>query len=297
MPYLSFVLICAVWSSSFILMKRATVCFSPAAVGFGRVLGGALVLAVLWWFRSHRNTLRRQDLGVLALVVACGFVWPYALQPYLVARNGSAFVGMTIGFTPMLTIVASIPLLGLVPTARQFLGVSGALVCLGMLMVDAWHRETPVPDMALAVSVPLGYAIANTMIRRSLRHVSPLELTFISLTAAGVLLLPVACLTATPTTATRADLPAAVACLAILGVVGTGLAMYLFNKLIHEQGPLFAGMVTNLSPVGALLWGWVDRERVTPLQVFALIGLVAMVTIVQFGAAVAPLQVARDPAE
>jgi drug/metabolite transporter (DMT)-like permease len=151
--------------------------------------------------------------------------------------------------------------------------------------------------MTLASSVPLGYAIANTIIRRSLRHVSPLELTLVSLASAGALLLPAAFFTVPPTTANQADFPAAVACLAILGIVGTGLAMYLFNKLIHEQGPLFAGMVTNLSPVGALLWGWVDRERVTPMQVIALAGLVAMVTIVQFGAAVAPARAAHEPAE
>ena len=72
------------------------------------------------------------------------------------------------------------------------------------------------------------------------------------------------------------------------GVLGTGLAMFLFNVLIHGHGPLFAGMVTNLVPVGALLWGWSDGEKVTMTQVKALVGLLLMVTLVQYDAAHRP---------
>jgi hypothetical protein len=44
-------------------------------------------------------------------------------------------------------------------------------------------------------------------------------------------------------------------------------------------------MATNLVPIGALAWGWADHEQVTSRQILALIGLVSMVTVVQFGAA------------
>ena len=72
-----------------------------------------------------------------------------------------------------------------------------------------------------------------------------------------------------------------VASVVVLGVLGTGLAVFLFYKLILSQGPLFAGMVAYLIPVGALLWGWADGERITLLQVSALAGVLAMVAVVQ----------------
>ena len=50
----------------------------------------------------------------------------------------------------------------------------------------------------------------------------------------------------------------AIASVAVLGVFGTGVAIWLFNKLISEQGPLFAGMVTNLVPIGAV---WLSSAR------------------------------------
>lgn len=284
MPYLWFALICTVWGGSFILMKKAALVFSPFAVGLGRAVGGAATLALLWWWQSRRRSLTARDLAPLALVVFCGFAWPYSMQPYLVARHGSAFVGLTITFTPLLTIIASVPLLGIYPTRRQFLGVLGALVFLGLLLHDGRERNIPAEDLFWAVTVPLGYAVTNTIIRRSLGHVPALELTLVSLSIAAVVLIPFVVLTSGPVGASASDLPQAIISLLILGVIGTGLAMYLFNQLIHDHGPLFAGMVTNLVPVGALAWAWIDDERVTPLQVAALIGLLLMVGLVQYGA-------------
>jgi drug/metabolite transporter (DMT)-like permease len=283
MPYLWFALICTVWGGSFILMKKAVLVFSPVAVGMGRALGGAAVLALLWWWRSGRRSMTARDLPPLALVVFCGFAWPYSMQPYLVSRHGSAFVGLTVTFTPLLTIIASVPLLGIYPTRRQLLGVLGALVFLGLLLVDGWERNVPPQDLLWAVTVPLGYSVTNTVIRRSLRHVSALELTLASLALAAAVLIPLVVLHPAAAEASTGDLPQAILALLILGVIGTGLAMYLFNQLIHDHGPLFAGMVTNIIPIGALAWGWIDHEQVTPLQIAALTGLLAMVGLVQYG--------------
>jgi drug/metabolite transporter (DMT)-like permease len=61
--------------------------------------------------------------------------------------------------------------------------------------------------------------------------------------------------------------------------------MYWFNYLVQHHGPLFAGMVTNVVPLGAVLLGWADQETVSPLQLAALIGIVIMVALVQYGGA------------
>ena len=46
----------------------------------------------------------------------------------------------------------------------------------------------------------------------------------------------------------------------ILGVVGTALAMVLFNKLIQFVSPVFASSVTYLIPIVAVAWGLFDGE-------------------------------------
>jgi drug/metabolite transporter (DMT)-like permease len=53
---------------------------------------------------------------------------------------------------------------------------------------------------------------------------------------------------------------------AILGVIGTGIANVLFYKLIQISSPVFATSVTYLIPVVAFFWGLLDNEMLTPVQ-------------------------------
>ncbi|HVW37193.1 MAG TPA: DMT family transporter [Pirellulales bacterium] len=285
MPYLLFSLLCLIWGSSFILMKKASLAFSPLEVGAGRVVGGAAVLGVVWLLKRLPSSLRRGDGAALGFVVIAGMAWPYCVQPWLVERHGSGFIGTTVSFVPLLTIAVSIPLLGEFPNRRQLVGVFGGLACMGLLTLDGFDRQVPTIDLLLAGSVPLCYALANVCIRRQLQHVPSLPLSTWILGMAAAVLLPAALATNSPSTVSGERLPLAISALAILGVLGTGVGTLIFNKMVLDQGPLFAGMVTYLVPVGALVWGWLDEERVTLLQACALAGIFVMVALVQYGAA------------
>jgi drug/metabolite transporter (DMT)-like permease len=76
----------------------------------------------------------------------------------------------------------------------------------------------------------------------------------------------------------------AIASLVFLGAIGTGAAIWLFNRLIISHGPLFAGMVTHVFPIIALAWGAFDEEQITGRQMAAMAGVLMMVALVQFGA-------------
>lgn len=289
MPYVWFAVVCSIWGSSFILMKRAMLCLSPVSVGAWRDFGGAAVLAVIFLAAACRPAVRRRDIVPLMGVAILGFAWPHSVQPELVGRIGVAFVGMTVGMTPLLTILVSIPMLGVYPTARQVFGVIGALVCMAILMQDGLRHHVAVADLLLAFSVPLTYSFANSWIRRSLRHLPPLELTLLCLASASAVLLPLSAVIGERRTYDSQDLVVGIGAVAMLGVAGTGIATLLFNKLVQDEGPLFASMAINLVPVGAAIWGWVEGEHITQTQFVALVGILVMVTIVQFGSAQRPV--------
>ena len=65
MPYVWFVVVCFIWGSSFILMKRAMLCLSPVSIGAWRDFGGALVLALIFLVARHKFSLRRADLQAI----------------------------------------------------------------------------------------------------------------------------------------------------------------------------------------------------------------------------------------
>lgn len=284
MHYVLFIAISLLWSASFILMKRAALAFGPVGIAAGRDLAGAAALAIIWILRSEGWPFtRRRHWRDLLVIAAIGNVFSFIVQPYLIASTqNSGFIGMMVAFVPLLTILVSIPLIRTWPTRRQFLGVLGGLVCMGVIFQDGLGRAMPWWQLVLALGIPLCYALSNTWVKRAFSGVSPLAVSCMGLLLAGGMLLgPGLTLPGEGITANE-HLPLAAGSLAILGVLGTGLATFGFYWLVQKHGPLFAGMVTYLIPVGAVIIGWLDGETVTWLQAAALVGVILMVIIVQY---------------
>jgi len=290
--YVYFLLLCFVWGSSFILMERALHAFGPLGVGLGRLLGGTAVLAVIWCLQRHPYRPTRRDLLHITFVTFVATTVPFVVLPYVVAQGfGHSYMGMMMAIVPLATILISIPMLRLWPTGRQLIGVVGGFICLGFILQDGSHRGMSVALLALAASVPITYSFGNTYIKWKLDHVPALPLTTLLLGIAGVMLLPVHYIAplrnyfdlAPPARPT--DWLQAVASLAFLGIVATGLSVLVFIHLVLKQGPLFAGMITYVVPVLAILWGAYDHETITPQQMVAMAGVLAMVALVQYGSA------------
>ncbi len=52
----------------------------------------------------------------------------------------------------------------------------------------------------------------------------------------------------------------------LLSIFGTGLAMMLNYRLLNISTPLFASTVTLLMPIVAIIWGFLDGEKLTGMQ-------------------------------
>ena len=61
--------------------------------------------------------------------------------------------------------------------------------------------------------------------------------------------------------------------IAILAVIGTVLALVIFNTLIQHTSALFGASVTYFIPVFAIMWGLFDDENLSLIQ-FLWIGLI-----------------------
>ncbi|MEX2170609.1 MAG: DMT family transporter [Pirellulales bacterium] len=290
MPYAFFALICLLFGSNFILMHRATQAFGPLSIAAWRMIGAAAVTFLYWYFTKPRLGVPRRQWGNVLFVGILANGYPYLMQPLLIG-NGMAhsYFAMTVAFTPFLTIVASVPILGHWPTRRELFGVFGGLVFLGLIMLDGSYRGFDTWMLVVAVTVPFSYAVANTYLRRTLRDVPSVPLAGMMAAAPALVMFPFA-MAETQLAPLGLGAPAqphdwtlAVVSLAILSILGTGLTMCLFVNLVQTQGPLFAGMVTYVVPLVALMWGWLDSEPITTRQLIAIAGVIIMVALVQYG--------------
>jgi len=294
MPYLFFLFICFVWGSSFILMDRAAHALGPLAIGSGRLLIGSVVLAAYWWTTGRHMQIRRGDWGHILLVALLANAWPFVVLPLVMQQaNEHGYFGMLVSLVPLVTILASVPMLGIWPTRRQLVGVVGGLICLAGIVQDGSQRGIPLWLLALGLTVPTAYALGNTYIKWKLDHLPPLQISVLFLGFGGLMLLP---LNLSPPLLESLKLAGpplpydwtlAIGALAVLGIFSTGLAILMFVHLVKNQGPLFAGMVTYVIPLVALAWGQYDSEQLTTLQITAMAGVLAMVALVQWGAATA----------
>jgi drug/metabolite transporter (DMT)-like permease len=301
---LAFLFVCVTWGASFILMERSTHAFGPVGVAIGRLAGGAVVLAVVWWVQRARHRVEWSDVGRIAGVSLVGTAIPFAVQPYCIAQGfGHSYFGLMVALVPLATILVSVPMLGVWPSGRQVVGVLGGFACMLLLVHDGTQRGISAGILALALTVPVSYGLGNTYLKWKLSHVHSVPLTALVLATAAAWLLPLELVPgllarfglAGPTQ--PHDWAMAIGSLAVLGVLGTGVAVLLVIWLIVTRGPLFAGMVTYVVPTMALLWGAFDGEMITTRQIVAIAGVLAMVALVQFGGARDTEQMASQQAE
>jgi drug/metabolite transporter (DMT)-like permease len=287
---LAFLFCSFVWGTSFILLERVTHALGPVEIGIWRMLCGSAVVGFCWWTQRGRYRLSRRDLANIVFSSVLFSAPPNVIQAYVLSQGyGHGFFGTMVAAIPLLTILVSMPMLGVVPTWRELVGVLGGLFCIFMLMEDGVSRGMSVGLLALTLVIPLSSAMSNTFIKWRLAHVPAAPLTTIVLLTAAFTMMPLEFFQGT-LHSMRIAAPegasvtmSAVIYLVLLGMVGSGVSTMAFNWMVLEKGPLFAGMTTYVVPVLALLWGTVDGETIRPVQMVAIAGALGMVALVQSG--------------
>jgi drug/metabolite transporter (DMT)-like permease len=137
------------------------------------------------------------------------------------------------------------------------------------------------------------YGLSTFVVKGRFGRLASMQASWISVTVAGVVTLPVA----VATTPGHAPTLGASAALLVLGVVGTALAFVIFYKLINEIGAGRASLVSYLAPGVALFYGAVFRdEAITVAAVGGLALILGGVYIASRRKAAARVAAAPSPA-
>jgi drug/metabolite transporter (DMT)-like permease len=279
MPHLLFFLTSFIWGSSFILMKRASDVFGPMTIGGIRTVGALLFLLVIMRFKKVSFVNFREYGWKLLLIAMLGNVIPFSIQPFLINYYGSGFIGMMVGLVPIFTIIISRMMFKTVIHKFEVWGVIMGLICIIGIFSDGLKRSFTITHLLIAIIVPLGYAITNSFTKHHLTHLNPMALMASQLVFAIFCLNPIAF--STESINYEGDMQTAVISVLILSFIGTGLAGYMFFKMIKMKGAIYVSLVTYVIPIYALFIGWLDGEKVTLIQMLSIIGIILSIFLSQ----------------
>jgi len=249
-PYLTLTFI---WGGSFAFNKTALQSVTPLQLTAARMVLG---VATVWLFLVATRSIPHPTAGEwrhLAVVGTLGLALPFLLISFAQTRVTSVLAGLLNAATPLF---AGLFISVLIPAERpnrlQQCGLLLGFVGIGVL-VGVWNLPAGSGVDAVGVAAMIGaticygFSTAFSRVSLSSSQLSGAQLTGVQLFCGAVLLSVVLPIdpgdSAGPMTVPNA------LCILALGVLGTGLGMVLFWRIIRQAGSTVAATVTYAVPV------------------------------------------------
>jgi drug/metabolite transporter (DMT)-like permease len=259
------IILSLIWGSSFILIKRGLEVFSPGEVGAYRIVAAATFLLPLSLPRLKK--LNRKQVENLIIIGLLGSFIPAFLFPTAQTRLSSSLTGVLNALTPLFVVIIGALFFSSKITRRNALGLViafiGVLILITLKEGSGLDSFTGINAYALFVILAcICYGFNLHLIKTRFDSLKSIEITALSL----LMVLPMALIYLMAGTqfsyklATHDGAWEALGFVTLLGVMGTALALIMFNVMVKKSSPIFASSVTYLIPVVAIFWGVLDGE-------------------------------------
>jgi len=255
-------LLAFIWGSSFILIKKGLVGFTPLQLGSLRIIITALLLFLVG-FKSLKN-LPKNKLKWIVISGFLGTFFPAFLFAYAETEIDSAIASILNSIVPINTIVFGFLAFKMHSSKRQILGVLTGFIGTFLLITNGasinpnqnyWYAF-------LVIIATVMYAFSINIIKRHLQNVSPIAIAvgnfaiiiipaFIVLIFSGFF---------TSQVIQGPDFTISLFYIFLLSLFGTAIAKVLFNNLVQISTPIFASSVAYIMPIIAVSWGVLDGE-------------------------------------
>jgi len=273
--WLLLLLLSLIWGSSFILMKTAMYndegasIFSSNQVATLRILIASIALLPFGLFAIRKVNFKK-DLFSFVIVALCGNLLPAFLFTYAETGITSGLAGMLNSTTPIFTIFIALIIFNDQISARQF---TGAFIgVLGVTALIYFGKQNSLSGewshIISVICATLCYAISLSVIRYKLSHYKSLDIASVAFL---LLLFPAIGLFFLEDTLSvfknTEDVRNGFGSILILSLIGTALALFIFNTIIKNTSALFASSVTYFIPIVAVIIGLFFNEGINGLQI------------------------------
>ena len=266
-PIIILIFLALIWGSSFILIKKGLLAYSPVQVGTLRIVFASIVLFSI--AIENLGPLFRENWKQLLILGIISNLAPAILFAIAETHMNSSLAGMLNSLTPVFTIVVGVifykakinfPLaigLALGLAGSLILSLVGASGALGEFNIYALY----------VIAATILYGFAGNLIKEFVNKFDPVVLVSLTMLMVG----PIAVFILLTTdfidvTLNHPESLFSILSILVLGAVGTAYALGLFNQLVHQTSAIFASSVTYLIPIAAIGWGIIDDETLFPLH-------------------------------
>lgn len=250
-----------IWGSSFILMKRGLEVFSYTQVADLRM--GLAWLSLLPFVWKQVKVLPNHYWLPLAVVGLFGNGVPAFLFTKAQTQLDSSLTGILNALVPLFTLLIAVFVFKTKVKAHNILGILIGLIGAVWLIAG----DGVVMDNAhyawFVVAATICYAISLNTIKNYLGDLNPIHITGLAFFFAGPPTLIHLFSTDFLDIMNNGEKAwNALGYIFILAVIGTSMAVAIFNKLVARTTAIFASSVTYLIPIFAIMWGVIDGEHI-----------------------------------
>jgi len=255
-------LLSIIWGSSFILIKKGLVGLTPIQLGSLRILFSSIFLFCIGFKFVFRLT--KVQWKWVAISAFCGVFAPAYLFAFAQTEIDSNIAGILNSLVPLFTILIGFVIFKIRFKGNQLVGVTLGLIG-AILLIFQGARINPDQNYFYALLVVLAsflYATNANVIKSKLQDVSVMAMSVGSFVLMVIPALGILIYSGffDHSTFEQPKVVNSLAYVAILGVVGTGITIMVFNRLIQISTPVFSTSVTYLTPIVGILWGVLDGE-------------------------------------
>lgn len=241
----------ALWGSSFLFIRVASPQLGPWVMAAARIGLATLTLALIMRALRHRWPWAQwRELGLLGLLAVAV---PFLLYAWAALRLPSGYSALLNTTAVVFGTLSSAWMREDTLTARKLAGC--VLGFAGVALIVRLGPVAPTPEVLLAAGACIlaaaGYGLSAPLMKRATAHLEPLAIAAGIHLVSLVVVLPGAAWT---WPAARWSV-GAVACVAVLGVLTSGLAFWLNLRLLRHVTPVAAVTPAFMIPVFGVTWG------------------------------------------
>ena len=273
----------SVWGSSFILMKRGLQSYTPTEITLFRIF---IVFLVFLPFGIRDILSSKLKTKIIILISAIlGSAIPYYLFVKAQTKIDSSLNGVLNSMTPLFTLVFGLILFKQRFNFKSITGViTGLIGAAGLIFFS--NKGISINSNLIYAFLPLigsaCYALNVNLIKGFLADISAIKITSWSFIFIGP---PAGILLFTKTNFINNllyndPLFKNFFYILILAIIGTGIAVWVFNLLVKKTSSVFASSVTYLIPIVAIMWGVYDGENFLLVQWVFSILIIASVSLI-----------------